>query len=59
MLLKTTKLITSADSKSLVKWKLTTNEKIWRSLFVCVVIGGSFLVEKIIRFQTSEEINHI
>ena len=59
MLLKTTKLITTADSQSLVKWKLTTYEYIWRSLFVCVVIGGSFLVQKIIRFQTSEETNHI
>jgi len=59
MKFKTIKLIKTADSKSLIKWKLTWYELMWKSLFVCVVISGSFLIQKIIQFHTSEETNHI
>ena len=44
MRFKTIKLIKTADSKSLIKWKLTWYEYMWKSLFVCVVISGSFLI---------------
>lgn len=51
--LKTEKIIKSvkaADSKSLVKWKLTPYEIAWKSVFIAVVIAGSFMIKSIIRF---------
>jgi hypothetical protein len=40
----------SEDSKSLITWKMTRYEAIWRTLFLVVIILGFFVIEKVVKF---------
>lgn len=42
----------TTDHDSLIKYKLTIYENVWRAIFLVIIIAGGILVERVYRFHT-------
>lgn len=49
----------SRDNRSLVNYKLTIYENIWRAVFVVITLMGSFVINSVYKFHTSPEYDNI